>query len=189
MDMTGFIRLLQSKKKETDDLIHRKFPVKAGRMAKDHFQENFLRQGFVNGGLYPWKKTRRQLSGGGAEAGYGALLSARDRLFGSISYAPGDARVTVYSQLRYAPLHNWGGCVSPQVTPQMRRFAWAMYYKSGGRKGRQTPEADRWKALALTKKQRLNIHIPQRQFLGGSRELTKKIREKMEKEIRAVILK
>lgn len=183
MDMTEFTRLLQSRKKEIDNLIRHKLPAKVGRMAKDHFQENFRRQGFVSGGLQPWPKAKRQLSGGSAAAEYGTLLSGRNHLFSSIAYAPGDARVMVYNGLRYAPIHNWGGYVAPQVTPQMRRFAWAMYYRNGGGTKQKTAEADKWKALALTKKQKLHIRIPQRQFLGESHELTKKINEEMENEI------
>ena len=38
-------------------------------------------------------------------------------------------------------------------------------------------EAEAWKAIALTKKSRLNIKIPQRKFIGDSAALNKKIEE------------
>jgi len=39
----------------------------------------------------------------------------------------------------------------------------------------------------LTKKKKLNIKIPQRQFLGESEELNKKIEKKIETEIMQII--
>ena len=180
-------------------------PVIAGRMAKDHFQENFRKGGFVNGGLHPWPQAKRLSSGGtDAASNYGTLLSSRNHLFSSIKYIPSDYRVKVSNELVYAPIHNWGGTVSVTVTDRMRRFAWAKFYKASGhrrkantgqkkgtkRRGKQTkdnPQASFRKGLALTKKKKLNIHIPQRQFLGESKELTDKINERIEKEIRTIL--
>ena len=56
MDIKEYSKLIKAKRKELDDLMKRKMPVIAGRMAKDHFQDNFRREGFVNGGLHPWPK-------------------------------------------------------------------------------------------------------------------------------------
>jgi phage gpG-like protein len=187
MNLQEFKHLLAQKSRELDHLVRRTLPVKAGAIAKAHFQDNIrVRQGFLNGGLHPWPKTKRQQSGSSAAAAnYGALLSSRKNLYGSIKYTPSDYKVVVANDLEYAPIHNWGGTLSPTVTPQMRKFAWAMYYKTSGKKktgkrirekaqaenARLDTEANKWKALALTKKTKLNIRIPQRQFLGESREL------------------
>ena len=40
-----------------------------------------------------------------------------------------------------------------------------------------------WRGLALTKKKKLNIRIPQRQFLGESEELNEKIEKKVAEKI------
>lgn len=84
----------------------------------------------------------------------------------------------------------------------MRKFAWAMAYKTAGirrskggkqRKKSRTarmeanPEAQMWKRLALTRKKKLTVRIPQRQFLGESRELNDKIEQRIEKEIRNIL--
>ena len=64
----------------------------------------------------------------------------------------------------------------------MRRYAWAMHYKeSGGVKGADTM----WKRMALTKKTKIKVKIPQRQFMGTepAPELNKKITDKMELEL------
>lgn len=205
MYIKDFAKLIEQKRKELDKMMHRKMPVIAGRMAKDHFQENFRQGGFVNGGLNPWPQAKRLSSGRtDAASNYGTLLSGRNHLFSSIKYIPSDYRVKVSNELLYAPIHNWGGTVSVTVTDRMRRFAWAKFYKASGhrrkantgqkkgtkRRGKQTkdnPQASFWKGLALTKKKKLNIHIPQRQFLGESKELTDKINERIEKEIRTIL--
>lgn len=44
-----------------------------------------------------------------------------------------------------------------------------------------------WKRLALTKKTKLTIRIPQRQFLGPSNTLTRQIIDKGEKELYKII--
>lgn len=205
-----FIRLLQTRAAEINRLVNRVLPIKVGALAKAHFRENFRLSGFMNGGLRAWPATRRQQTGGkSAAANYGPLLSRRNRLFGSIGYKPGPGYVVIGTSLPYAAIHNDGGTVSPTVTLKMRKFAWAMYYKSlgsksskgskgskgkaakngghgntAGKKGATVPaEAERWKALALTRKQKLNITIPKRQFIGDSQELNAAINRKIGEEM------
>lgn len=194
MDIKDYVELIKSQRKEIDQLMRRQLPVKIGRMAKDHFQENFRKGGFVNNGLQQWSKSKRQLSGtSSAAAQYGPLLSGRNHLFSSMKYTPSDYRVKVANEVPYAAIHNEGGTVNPTVTPEMRRFAWAMFYKSSGKKkGKKgsmlsNPDAERWKALALTKKSKLTVKIPKRQFLGESAELRKSINDKIEKELSKIL--
>lgn len=202
MDLKDFAKLTAQKRKKLDAMMRRRMPVIAGRLAKDHFQDNFRRGGFVNGGLHPWPKARRLASGGtDAASQYGTLLSGRNHLFNSIKYMPSDYRVKVVNELSYAPLHNWGGTVHPTVTDKMRKWAWRQFYKSAGLRKNSSkktkseklkaaaanPQAQMWKRLALTRKKKLDIRIPQRQFLGESEELTAKINERLEKEIRNIL--
>ena len=194
MDIKDYVELIKSQRKEIDQLMRRQLPIKIGRMAKDHFQENFRKGGFVNNGLQQWPKSKRQLSGtSSAAAQYGPLLSGRNHLFSSMKYTPSDYRVKVANEVPYAAIHNEGGTVKPTVTPEMRRFAWAMFYKSSGKKkGKRgsmlsNPDAERWKALALTKKSKLTVKMPKRQFLGESAELRKSINDKIEKELSKIL--
>lgn len=207
MDIKEFSNQIKAKRKDLDNLMKSKMPVLAGRMAKDHYQDNFRQGGFINNGLRPWKKAERlSLGGKDAASQYGTLLSSRDHLFSSIKYVPGEYRVKVSNELVYAPLHNWGGTLTPTITPKMRRFAWAKYYEAAGktqkaakgkRKGKkkdssgkdkvENAEASRWKGLALTKKKNLHIRIPKRQFIGESKELSNKITERTENEIRNIL--
>lgn len=149
MDIKEFSKLIRAKQKEIDTLMRRKMPIRVGNMAKRHFQDNFRKSGFVDGGLHPWPKTKRQLAGGTSAASqHKPLLSNRNHLFNAVRYVPGDYRVKIVNDVPYAPIHNWGGETSPAVTPKMRRFAWAMYYQAAGveernerpQSGRKCPE-------------------------------------------------
>ena len=87
MNIKDFSASLKAKQKELDTLMRRELPIKVGRMAKDHYQDNFRKGGFVNGGLQHWPQTKRQNSGSkSAAAGYGPLLSRRNHLFSSVKY-------------------------------------------------------------------------------------------------------
>lgn len=204
MNEKQFIDLIRRKQAKLTDLMHRKMPVLAGNIAKRHIEEDFRKGGFTHDGFRKWKETKRQKSGGkGAGARYGPLLSGRNYLSGSIEYTPGDARVTVFTRAPYAGVHNWGGILRPTVTPKMRKFAWAMYYKETGikrkmknggkaRKQREenaSQEALNWKRLALTQKTKLTVTIPQRQFMPSTPgpELAKKVNDKMEQELKKII--
>lgn len=205
MDIKEFSKLLRTKQKEIETLLRRKMPIRVGNMAKRHYQDNFRKGGFVDGGLHAWPKTKRQTAGGtSAVSHHNPLLSNRNHLFNSVRYVPGDYRVKIVNDVPYAPIHNWGGESTPAVTPKMRGFAWAMYYKAGGKpkagtKGRKSteksqtaalsPEARMWRGLALTKKKRLRIRIPQRQFIGPSRELEEQIRTDVEMQIGSLLKK
>ena len=93
MDVKNLADELKKKSKEVETLMKRKLPVVVGRMAKDHYQENFRKGGFQNRGLRKWPVTRRQTSGiAGADGQYGPLLSRRNHLFASIKYVPSDSR-------------------------------------------------------------------------------------------------
>ena len=68
----------------------------------------------------------------------------------------------------------------------MRKFAWAQHYKEAGDDKKKDTF---WKRLALTKKTKLTVRIPQRQFISKEPgpELAKKIDNKLEQEIRKII--
>lgn len=192
---------LQSKRLEKH--IQTALPRKVGIIASNHYKDNFRRGGFVDGGINPWIPAKRQGVAKGAAGKYGPLLSKRTHLMRSIRSEPGNARVKIINDVVYARIHNEGGTVTthPQITPKMRRFAWAMFYATAGipRRGknrRQIPdsipeEAQKWRALALTRKKQLTIisRIPKRQFMGRSQELNEKITDIVQKDINSIIKK
>ena len=171
-------------KKEIERELYDRLPRKVGIVAVRHFKQNFREGGFVDGGVRPWKRTRRQ-DGKGSDSRYTPLTSRRNHLMRSIQSEPGRGEVTITNPVEYAAIHNEGGTVesSPTVTEKMRKMAWAKTYSLAGvRRGGKLPkelpkEAAKWRALALTKKSKLRIraNIPKRQFIGESQELSQEI--------------
>lgn len=54
-----FITKLAKQQQALERCVHRELPIKVGREAKNHFQENFQKGGFVDGGLHKWKPAKR----------------------------------------------------------------------------------------------------------------------------------
>jgi len=109
----------------------------------------------------------------------GSLLLRTGKLRRSIKSKRGNKTITWKSNLPYAKIHNEGGKI--KVTPKMKRFFWAMFYKNSNavmysvkkkapantkRNKRLQAEAMKWKAMALLKVGS-EITIDQRQFIGG----------------------
>ena len=199
-----FIRALKKKAVKMKQYISRTAPRIAGQIAVNHIREDFARGGMTHNGFQKWDETRRQKSGGkNASSQYGPLLSGRNRLTHSIGSQPGQGEVRIYTDVPYAAIHNNGGTTHPKVTPKMRKFAWAMYYKETGitkkmkrggkaRKNRlanESEEARNWKRLALTKKTQLNVHVPQRRFMPDKPgpELMKKVNARMDSDLKKIM--
>lgn len=192
MDFSDLNKRIEQKRREITEAVNRRLPIKIGRRATDHIKENFRLGGYVDGGLHPWPVTRRQQSGG-QDSQYGPLMSRRENLRRSITYVPGEAQVTVGTTVHYASTHNQGATIvsHPRVTANMRRFAWAKFFEAGGKKADVSggSQAGFWKALALTKKNRLTVvsRIPQRRFLGPSKELRQIVIDTITQELQPII--
>jgi hypothetical protein len=50
-------------------LFFNQLPRKVGVIATNHFKDNFRKSGFVNGGVRPWQKTKRQVSNTNGQSG------------------------------------------------------------------------------------------------------------------------
>ena len=183
MDAKQIANIIARAPKQVEAAMRDEIPRKAAVVAKNHFMHNFDESGFVDDGLHAWKKTRRQEAG----SPYKPLTSERNHLMNSVDAVPAPGQVTVVNPVPYARIHNEGGTIhsQPTVTPEMRKMAWAKAYSIAGvSKGGKLPkdlpeEARKWRALALTKKEKLNIKIkmPRRQFIGDSKELRVKINQ------------
>ncbi|MDY5858137.1 MAG: phage virion morphogenesis protein [Porphyromonas sp.] len=198
-------RLRLAVEKELNDAL----PRKVGRQAVQLFRNNFRLGGFQNGTLSKWKPSKReQAKVKTRESKYKTLTSARNHLMNSIDAVPGKGEVSIENPLPYASIHNEGGTLNtkPRITKEMRKFAWVMFYKTLGKRRRPKgksrkrrkkgspappplpPEAQKWKALALTKKTHLNIRarIPKRQFIGESSELEELVKKEIQLSIKKI---
>ena len=104
-----FIVRLDKHKKEGLHLIDRILPVKVGTMAEEHFKQNFLKGGFVNGGLHRWKPAKRLLRPKpGAANNSPTLMSPRTRLFRATKHVTYVAQTNIRNKTPYAAVHNEG---------------------------------------------------------------------------------
>lgn len=199
-DLTQLLNNLKRKEKELTAFRDKRWSKRVGEIAISHFKKNFRDGGWNDNGLTKWKKTRRQEHGGkGAYYNRSPLLSQSNNLQKGFTYQVETNRVVVSNNLSYAGIHNEGGTITQNITPRMRRYAWARFFESAGitkedapdvrkRKEAAMNEHDRfWKRLALTKKQTKTTHIPQRQFAGHSRELHQKISDYTDQEIMKIL--
>lgn len=171
-----------------------------GNTAVSWFRHNYTQEQWFNGyGYAKWKKPKRYNPDGGTVGNLGTLLSKRQHLFRSIGHTPTANGAIIYNNVPYAKIHNEGGDINQNIliTPKMRKWAWYMYYKSNGikkgKRGKATivsnPVADKYKALALTKKKVIHrtVRIPKRPFLYGNAELAKVLRERIKSDILAIL--
>lgn len=115
------------------------------------FKKNFEDQAFF---YQKWKKSDKNLNASG---------NLRNSLRATIQ---GDS-IVFTSALPYANLHNQGGTI--KVTAKMKRFFWAMYYKT---------KNTSYKAFALMPVGK-KIKIPQRQFIGNHPEVRLSIQKQV----------
>lgn len=116
----------------------------------------------------------------------GSLMMRTGKLRGSIKARTDNNSIIWTSSLPYASLQNEGGEVV--VTEKMKRFFWAMFYKSNGavsktkkgdtrnnvRNKKLTAEAQIWRSLAL-QKVGAKMKIKQRQFIGDHPNVRRRI--------------
>lgn len=168
-------KLLESYRKKKLSIIQQ-----TAAMALAHFKHSFSNQGFTDVSLKKWPDR----IGGPRNQGRAALMSrgVLKRGLRIKKTSINGAIVGMDDAVKYADIHNEGGEI--KVTPQMRRFFWAMYYKTGGKnnrtKGNALPQF--WLSMALTTKESLTI--PKRQFIGDSVALERKIIAYVEQELK-----
>lgn len=153
-----FLQRIEQCAEEIAKSAGRVMPIKAGRIAKDHFQNNFLLSGFVNDGLHEWTPSKRlgekdekgntvTKATNGVKGKYKTLMSGRNHLYNSIEYRLDDSGVVIENRVPYAAVHNDG-------------------LKAGRGKG---------------------FTMPQRQFIGESEELTAQIEDMIEDELTKIL--
>lgn len=107
-------------------------PRLVGNTAVNFFKDRFRKQNWQDGAsAQPWSKRNATLSHNRSGAN---MLVDSGRLRRSIRIARADSsHVTVATDTPYAKLHNEGG--SLKITAKMKKFFWAMYYKTMGKHG------------------------------------------------------
>lgn len=165
-----------SNKTPVPDFLHiaeqllKGLPQEVADIALAHFNESFTKQGFTDNSFIAWPKRLDASMGHDILNRSGDLLrtlAIRSATMKLVEVAAGDG-------LPYAAIHNTGGTISVRVTDRFRKFCWYMYKSLGG--GPASPDhVQRWKWMALTKKDVMTVHIAKRQYIGESQVLLKNI--------------
>ena len=143
--------------KKLAENVMKDLPEKAGEKALQFFLASFIKQGFTDTSFIPWVKRKDDLSHKLLNQSYALKAS------GKIDKADlTEMNISVGEGLNYAAIHNEGGTITVKVSAKMKRFFWYMYKKT---------QNEKWKWMALTKKETLTIKIPKRQFIGESETL------------------
>jgi hypothetical protein len=140
----------------------KELPLLIGNDAEKFFKDGFRKQAWQgDNGDEKWDKRQHDLTpdrpiliGKGT-----ANLKKGLRKFVAGNYIA--VKVTGIA-VKYADVHNFGATIKVRITKQSRKFAWAMFYKTGN---------EMYKAMALTKKDSYTVKIKRRQFLGPTKQL------------------
>lgn len=176
-------KMIQGSLEELKKLYLRKLPVKVGVAVRDSVRQNF-RQGNFYGGDRWSQPMRVTLGFRGAPGQRGPLLSGDDHLMNATSYQALPGRVIIRNNEVYAATHNDGDEIT--VTERMKGFFWGKHRDEKERLGKNSPEAEFWKRMAL-KKPGSKISIPQRHFLGPGPAVDKLVNDLINKELQEFI--
>ena len=124
----------------------------------NYFKDSFRKQGFTDHSFDAWEKRVSPDYRPG-----GALLISTSFLLESIKVLSGNKRQIVFgSYAPYAGLHNEGGTVQIKITVKSRKYFWYMFKKT---------KDEKWKWMALSKKNVITFKMPKRQFIGESAKM------------------
>lgn len=139
--------------------IRIKLPIILANQVQRHFQKGFRKGGGQTDNSKGGWKPRKNDKGRAILVKSGILR----RDINKISQRFDKIEIGTSNRTRdYAMIQNEGGVTHPTVTQKMRGYAWVQYKKT---------KESKWKAIALTKKSRLTVNIPQREFIGNSKDL------------------
>jgi len=155
---------------------------------KDEFDRNFQRKAFFDK-AWPKNKLINQR---------GSMMMRNGHLRNSIESRIQGDKIIFSSSLPYASIHNEGGEIT--VTPKMKSYFWAMYYKTSGgmskrkdgtasrnqRNQRLSIEAMQWKNLALMKVGQ-KLTIPERKFIGHHPQVNKMVKDVVGENLKGIL--
>ncbi|MDP2061321.1 MAG: phage virion morphogenesis protein [Candidatus Sungbacteria bacterium] len=150
-------------------LLYRKFPQLAGIEAVNFSKERFRQKNWLDRTREKWEPRKR--IGTTKKKPKGSILVVSGRLKRSVKKLRQTRNsVTIGTDVPYARIHNEGGEITKTVTVEKH---------SRVRAGR--------KSTVKSHKRTMNTTIPQRQFIGESAILLRRVERLVEREIRKII--
>lgn len=124
------------------------------------FKGSFENQGWTDGSFTAWQQRKT-----GAD-GRSILVQSHNLLNSLRVLESSPLRIVFGTSEPYAAIHNNGGTIQIRVTQKAKKFFWYMF---------KATRQNYWKWMALTKKEHLTIHMPQRKFIGESQTLMQQL--------------
>lgn len=157
-----------------------RLPARAGTVAVNFSKERFVQKNWVDHTRQPWKKRKRE--------GRGSTLVQSGRLKRSIRKITATRNwILIGTDVPYARIHNEGGVIKQtvQVKAHKRRTSRAARTKTGRRSKNKRETTGITTVKAHTR--RMQFEIQQRQFLGDSAVLGRRIERLIEKDIKKAL--
>ncbi|MGY0034432.1 phage virion morphogenesis protein [Pedobacter sp. NJ-S-72] len=156
-------------------------------MAVNFTKERFRKQSWIDTADEPWKK-RKPPKRGARKDGKRAVLVKSGRLMRSIRKIMANSdRAIIGTDVPYAKIHNNGGRVKATASiGEYRKKAYRRKAHTRTRSGRSESIKAQTIAAHTVKahKRKINFVMPQRQFLGSSKELSKRIEDLINDDIK-----
>ncbi len=149
-----------------------RLPARAGTVAVNFSKERFVQKNWVDHTRQPWKKRKRE--------GRGSTLVQSGRLKRSIRKITATRNwILIGTDVPYARIHNEGGVIKKtvQIKAHTRRRT--------GRKSKSNSPKTAIQVKAHTR--RMQFEIQQRQFLGDSAVLGRRIERLIEEDIKKAL--
>ena len=160
-------KMIRKNLEDLKKLYLRTLPKKVGVVVTNSIKENFRKSSFYGGDRWS-EPLRVKLGFRGVTGQYGPLLSHSNKLMENNRHEVLPGRVIIRNNKVYAATHNDGEDIT--VTEKMRGFFWGKHRDYKTLYGKESPEAEFWKRMAL-KKPGSKISIPRRHFLGPGPEV------------------
>ena len=147
-----------------------------GSIAVGFFKKDiFNAKGFIDKGIKKWAdRANPATNKKGSKRALMIYTGALRRSIRVLNISGNTIRVGSQG-IKYAEIHNTGGTITQTPTDRQRRFFWAMF--------KQTKN-EMWKRAALA--QTITIRIPQRQFIGQSAALEKRIERQFTQRLKQI---
>lgn len=170
-------------KKQTRELqkLVRGFPRRAGLIYQKHFLDAFDKEAFTDKTPKSWQKRKRADK---AKARRNLLVKT-GRLRRSIKLQIVRGRAIIQTAVPYAQIHNEGGTITGTANVGAYRKK-AHKVRSHTRSGTRIRRHKRRSHTVGAHKRKMNTKIPQRQFMGQSSRVNRRLEKQLEKSIKKI---
>lgn len=175
---------LKKHHKAVKNYIDNDAPDVIGTLAVNHAQDSFVDEGYTDVQFQAWKEVKRRETGKGKPRDQTRpILSDTGDLKDSIRYEKNGNLIQIGTDVKYAKTHNEGGTIT---LPARSETFTRVRHSSGKKKGKFSGGTTSGKGFTFKESK---ITMPQRQFIGKSKQLEEQIKEKIKRDLKRITKK